>query len=60
MKVIALLISLSLLLAGGFLFAFFKALKSGQFDDLESPAMRIFETKKNNQIKNQNNAKGNL
>ncbi len=45
MKIIALLISLSLILALGFLYAFFKATKSGQFDDLESPAMRMLDTK---------------
>jgi cbb3-type cytochrome oxidase maturation protein len=45
MKIIALLISLSLLLAIGFLYAFYKAVKSGQFDDLESPAMRVLDPK---------------
>ena len=46
MKIIALLITLSLILAIGFLFAFYKAVKSGQFDDLESPAMRVLDVKK--------------
>ena len=46
MKIIALLISLSLILAIGFLFAFYKAVKGGQFDDLESPAMRVLDVKK--------------
>ncbi|PCJ63957.1 MAG: cbb3-type cytochrome oxidase assembly protein CcoS [Bacteroidetes bacterium] len=46
MKIIGLLISLSMILAIGFLFAFYKAVKTGQFDDLESPAMRVLDTKK--------------
>ena len=46
MKIIALLISLSLVLAVGFLYAFYRAVKSGQFDDLESPAMRVLDVKK--------------
>jgi cbb3-type cytochrome oxidase maturation protein len=53
MKVIAILISLSILLAGGFLFAFYKAVKSGQFEDLESPAMRLLDKKESKSI-NQN------
>ncbi len=46
MKILAMLISLSLILAIGFLYAFFRAMKSGQFDDLESPAMRVLDLKK--------------
>lgn len=53
MKILVLLISLSLLLALTFLFAFYKAVKKGQFDDLESPAMRILDKKQPKQI-NQN------
>lgn len=53
MKIIALLISLSLILAIGFLYAFYKAVKGGQFDDLESPAMRVLDVKKP-KTKNQN------
>jgi cbb3-type cytochrome oxidase maturation protein len=53
MKVIALLISVSLLLALGFLYAFYVALKKGQFDDLESPSMRLLDKKESNQL-NQN------
>lgn len=41
MEVIFLLIAISLLLAGSFLFLFFKAMKSGQFDDNQTPAIRI-------------------
>ncbi len=53
MKIIAMLISLSLLLALGFLYAFYKSVKSGQFDDLESPAMRVLDAKKS-KTNNQN------
>lgn len=35
------LIGISLLLAAGFLYIFFRALKSGQFDDAHTPAIRI-------------------
>ncbi len=41
MEIIFLLISLSLLLALGFLFAFIWAVKSGQFDDSYTPSVRI-------------------
>ncbi len=41
MKIIILLILISLIVAGGFLFAFFWAVKDGQFDDDVTPAMRI-------------------
>ena len=53
MKIIALLICLSLVLAISFLFAFYKAVKGGQFDDLQSPAMRVLD-KKQPKINNQN------
>lgn len=43
MKVIAILIGASLLLAGLFLLLFFMAVKRGQFDDLESPGFRILQ-----------------
>ena len=46
MKIIALLISLSLILALGFLYAFYRAMNNGQFDDLESPALRMLDKKK--------------
>jgi len=47
MEVIGLLIIISLLLAGGFLIAFLVSVKSGQFDDQVTPAMRIlFDDKK--------------
>ena len=41
MKILFLLIPLSLLLLGIALWAFFWAVRSGQFDDLDSPAYRI-------------------
>ena len=41
MESIYLLIPLSLVLVGGIVWAFFWAVKSGQFDDLEGPAHRI-------------------
>lgn len=41
MEIIYLLIPLSLVLVGGIVWAFFWAVKSGQFDDLEGPAHRI-------------------
>ena len=41
MEVLYLLIPLSLVLVGGIVWAFFWAVRSGQFDDLEGPAHRI-------------------
>jgi len=41
MKIILLLIIISLLIAGGFLFAFFWAVRDGQYDDDLTPSMRI-------------------
>lgn len=41
MNIIFLLISISIVLAVGFLFAFFWSVKSGQHDDLETPSRRI-------------------
>lgn len=53
MKVIALLIILSIIIATGFLYAFYRAVKSGQFEDLESPGMRLLDKKESKSI-NQN------
>mgnify|MGYP000047107729 CR=1 FL=1 len=54
MKIIFLLIACSLILAIGFLMAFFWSVKSGQNEDLEGPSMRMLmdeeiinKTKKN-------------
>lgn len=45
MSIIYILLPISLLLGGGALIWFILALRSGQFDDLETPAYRIlFDT----------------
>lgn len=41
MKIILVLIILSLIVAVGFLFAFFWAVNDGQYDDDYSPSLRI-------------------
>jgi len=41
MNVIFLLIGFSMLLAGGFLAAFFWSVKSGQNEDLHTPGVRV-------------------
>lgn len=41
MQIIVLLIALSLIVAVGFLFAFFWAVKDGQYDDDYTPSMRL-------------------
>ena len=47
MSVIIILIIISVLVAGGFLTAFFWAVKSGQYDDTFSPSVRmLFDEKK--------------
>ncbi len=43
MEIIFLLIPLSLLLVGVAIWAFFWATRSGQFDDLDSPALSILD-----------------
>ncbi|RME26854.1 MAG: cbb3-type cytochrome oxidase assembly protein CcoS [Candidatus Zixiibacteriota bacterium] len=46
MEVMFVLVGASLVVAGGFLVAFLWALRRGQFDDLDTPAMRaLFESK---------------
>ncbi len=53
MEVIYVLIGVSLIMAGGFLLLFFKAVKSGQYDDQHTPAMRIlFDQKTKTKTKN--------
>ncbi|MCC5918520.1 MAG: cbb3-type cytochrome oxidase assembly protein CcoS [Cryomorphaceae bacterium] len=47
MEIIFVLIFISLFLAIGFLIAFLWSLKNGQFEDGESPAMRMLFEKKN-------------
>ena len=41
MQILVFLIAISLLVAGGFLAAFFWAVKDGQYDDDYTPSMRI-------------------
>ncbi len=41
MNIIIFLIAISLIVAAGFLFAFFWAIKYNQFDDVHTPSMRI-------------------
>ncbi len=41
MSVILLLIPLSIVIAGGFLAAFFWAVRSGQYEDTGTPSMRV-------------------
>ncbi|MGK9368188.1 cbb3-type cytochrome oxidase assembly protein CcoS [Melioribacter sp. Ez-97] len=49
MSVIIVLVIASLLVAGGFLTAYLWAVRSGQYDDTQTPAFRIlFEDKKVN------------
>lgn len=41
MAAILVLLTISMLIAGGFLFAFSNSMRSGQFDDTVSPAVRM-------------------
>jgi cbb3-type cytochrome oxidase maturation protein len=51
MKIMILLIILSLLIAVGFLFAFFWATRAGQFDDDYTPSVRmLFDDKKSEKV----------
>ncbi|MCB0279122.1 MAG: cbb3-type cytochrome oxidase assembly protein CcoS [Calditrichaeota bacterium] len=52
MSVIYLLISVSFLVAVAFLVAFAWAIKSGQFKDKQTPAMRILFDDNNDSIEN--------
>lgn len=53
MEIIFLLIGISLILAVGFLLLFFRAMKSGQYDDSYTPSVRIlFDEKNKSQKKN--------
>jgi cbb3-type cytochrome oxidase maturation protein len=56
MSVIFFLIGIGVLVAGGFLFAFIWAVKSGQYDDDYTPSVRIlFESKKSENNNNKSN-----
>lgn len=46
MNVIILTIPMALIFAGAFVYAFIWATSNGQFDDLETPAMRILKEDK--------------
>lgn len=54
MEIIFLLIPLSLLLVGVAIWAFFWATRSGQFDDLDSPALSILDDEQEEQAKPDN------
>ena len=54
MEIIFLLIGISLILAVGFLLLFFRAVKSGQYDDNYTPSLRILFDQKT--ISKKNNA----
>ena len=41
MTILQVLIPVSILVAGAFLFAFIRAVRGGQYDDTETPAMRM-------------------
>lgn len=52
MEIIFLLIGISLVLAVGFLFLFFRAMRSGQYDDSYTPSLRILFDQKPTSKKN--------
>jgi len=55
MSVIYVLISISIVVASAFLYAFIRAVKSGQFDDDYTPSVRMLfddELKKENKTEN--------
>lgn len=54
MEVIFMLIGFSVLVAGGFLIAFTWAVKSGQYDDKVTPAIRmLFDEQKDDKLDNE-------
>ena len=58
MTVIVFLIILGILVAGGFLVGFIWAVKSGQYDDMYSPSVRVlFDEKKPEKKKFRRNLK---
>ncbi|MEN0021368.1 MAG: cbb3-type cytochrome oxidase assembly protein CcoS [Planctomycetota bacterium] len=47
MEVLLIMLPLALLLAGAFVWAFVRAVRSGQYDDLDSPPIRaVFDDEK--------------
>lgn len=57
MIIIVILISISLIIAVGFLISFLWALKSGQYDDTETPAVRMLFNSKSADSKKKENQK---
>jgi len=59
MSAIIILVSISFLVAIGFLIAFFSAVKTGQYDDDVTPAVRILfdDEIKNSSLDNTNSSK---
>ena len=57
MNIVFLLAPLSLMLALFFVWLFFKSVRSGQFQDLETPAHRILLEKENSREYKSTNAK---
>ncbi len=56
MNILIVLILISLLVAGGFVFAFIWAVKSGQYDDAVTPSIRmLWDEEKPIQKENNNN-----
>ena len=55
MSVVAVLIGFSLLVATGFLVAYLWAVKSGQYDDRHTPAIRMLMDDKNSNVKENSN-----
>lgn len=58
MNIILFMIPLALIFAGCFVAAFLWASSKGQFDDLETPALRILIDDKNNKLKNDESNEG--
>ena len=58
MSIVILLAVIGILVAGGFLIGFIWAVKSGQYDDTESPAVRMLfdDTKPVESSNNKNNS----
>ena len=57
MEILAFIIPICILMGGGFLFSFFWATKSGQYEDLVTPAYRIL-LEDQNIIPNNNKERG--